>query len=542
MKRGKVKQLIICALGFVVSCGSVYGVNPFGLIFFAAMYMEKAMRLLLCPMLVAAMMLALPLEQVFRYAVPMIITMVCVDLFERNGRICKKWKGYLIAGISLFLMDASTWLLMLTDADALIKGALEAAFVISGAYLLGGVLHFVLGTRKMRIGNNCKEELILNGPGRGKLLAYAESFRNLAGTFSGLEEEVSTPDDTGDRTELIWKSKIKENRVVLAGHLNEMAQIISEVAEEIYDVVDVGDKLEEKIQRRLKAEGMIAKNILVVEKKERRLEVYMTVKVERGQDVATTEIARLISKICRRHMIPSCESVDKIYSDYATVFFEEDAKYRVLTGVARATKREETVSGDNYSFTNLGVGRIVASLSDGMGSGEQACRESEEVIEMFEHYVEAGFTKEAAVQMINTAIVARSNEQMLSSIDICDLNLYEGVCNILKIGASTTFIKRESKVETIASTSLPLGVFHKLDYDAETIKLYDGDYVVMVSDGVLDQLSDKNAEEIIAKILNRTKITNPKEMSRRILNKVIHISGEPVRDDMSVLVIGIWKK
>ena len=164
--------------------------NPFGLIFFAAMYMEKAMRLLLCPMLVAAMMLALPLEQVFRYAVPMIITMVCVDLFERNGRICKKWKGYLIAGISLFLMDASTWLLMLTDADALIKGALEAAFVISGAYLLGGVLHFVLGTRKIRIGNNCKEELILNGPGRGKLLAYAESFRNLAGTFSGDRKSV----------------------------------------------------------------------------------------------------------------------------------------------------------------------------------------------------------------------------------------------------------------------------------------------------------------------------------------------------------------
>lgn len=542
MKRGKVRQLIICALGFVVSCGSMYGVNPFGLIFFAAMYMEKAMRLLLCPLLVAAMMLGLSVEQVFRYAVPMIITMVCVDLFERKSRICKKWKGYFIAGISLFLMDASTWLLMLTDAEALIKGALEAAFVISGSYILGGILHFILGTKKNQIGNNCKEELILNGPGKGKLLAYAESFRNLAGTFSGLEEDASPQEDTGGRTDLIWKSKIRENRVVLAGQLNEMAQIISEVAEEIYDVVDVGDKLEEKMQKRLKAEGIIAKNILVVEKKEQRIEVYMTAKVERGQDVATTEIARLVSKICRRRMILSYDSVDKIYNEYATVFFEEDANYRVLTGVARAIKREEEISGDNYSFTNLGVGRIVASLSDGMGSGERACKESEEVIEMLEHYVEAGFTKEAAVQMINTTIVARSNEQMLSSIDICDINLYEGVCDILKIGASTTFIKRESKVETIASTSLPLGVFHKLDYDAETIKLYDGDYIVMVSDGVLDQLCDKNAEEIIAKILNRTKVTNPKEMSKRILNKIIHISGKEIRDDMSVLVIGIWKK
>lgn len=542
MKKGKVKQLVICAMGFVLSCGSLYGINPFGLIFFAAMYMEKAMRLLLCPMLVASMMLALPLEQVFRYAVPMIITMVCVDLFERKNRLCKKWKGYLTAGISLFLMDVSTWLLMLTDGEGLIKGALESAFVISGACLLGGVLHFLLSTNQRQIGENRREELILNGPGKNKLLTYAESFRNLAGTFASLEEKAVTSEDEGERTELIWRSKIKENRVVLAGQLNEMAQIISEVAEEIYDVVDVGDKLEDKIQKSLKSEGILAKNILVVEKKERRIEIYMTVKVERGQDVATAEIAKLISRLCKKRMIPSYESVDKIYNDYATVFFEEDANYRILTGVSRAVKKEEMVSGDNYSFTNLGIGRMVVSLSDGMGSGEQACRESEEVIELFEHYMEAGFTKEAAVQMINKALVARSNEQLLSSIDVCDINLYEGVCNILKIGASTTFIKRESKVEAIVSTSLPLGVFHKLDYDTETRKLYDGDYIIMVSDGVLDQLSDKNPEEVISKILNRTKITNPKEMAKRILNKIVHISGEEIRDDMSVLVIGIWKK
>ncbi len=541
MKKGKMKQLIICALGFVISCGSIYGINPFVLLFFAAMYMEKAMRLLLCPMLVAAMMLSLSIEQVFRYAVPMIIMMVCVDLLERKNRICKKWKGYFIAGISLFLMDVSTWMLMLTNREDLFKGALEAVFVISGAFILGGILRFLLGTSKGEIGANCKKELIYSGPGKGKLLAYAESFRNLADTYVDLEEKEES-EEAGKRTELIWRNRLREDRVVLAGQLNEMAQIISEVAEEIYDVVDVGDKLEEKIQKVLKAEGVIAKNILAVEKKERRIEIYMTVKVERGQDIATTEIAKLISGICRHHMIPSYESVDKIYNDYATVFFEEDANYKVLTGVSRATKREEIVSGDNYSFTSLGIGRIVASLSDGMGSGEKACEESEEVVELIEHYLEAGFTKEAAVQMINTSLVARSNEQMLSSVDICDINLYEGVCDILKAGASTTFIKRDSKVETVESTSLPLGVFHKLDYDTETIKLFDGDYVVMVSDGVLDQLKNKNPEDIISKILNRTKITNPKEIAKRLLNKVIRISGEEIRDDMSVIVIGVWKK
>lgn len=43
-------------------------------------------------------------------------------------------------------------------------------------------------------------------------------------------------------------------------------------------------------------------------------------------------------------------------------------------------------------------------------------------------------------------------------------------------------------METISSTSLPAGVFHKLEPDCTSRKLYDGDMVIMVTDGVLDAL------------------------------------------------------
>ena len=160
--------------------------------------------------------------------------------------------------------------------------------------------------------------------------------------------------------------------------------------------------------------------------------------------------------------------------------------------------------------------------------------------------MEAGFTSEAAMQMINSAMVAKSDENMLSSMDVCDINLYDGMCYIMKVGASTTFVKRDKKVDAISSTSLPLGVFHKLDYDTQTIKLYDGDYIFMVSDGVLDQLGDRNNEAIICNIINRMKVTNPKEMAKKLLAKVSHMGNcagnEKIRDDMTVMVIGIWKK
>ena len=40
-----------------------------------------------------------------------------------------------------------------------------------------------------------------------------------------------------------------------------------------------------------------------------------------------------------------------------------------------------------------------------------------------------------------------------------------------------------------------MGVLEQVDYDCTDKKLYDGDYVIMISDGVLDNLPCVNKEE-----------------------------------------------
>ena len=49
--------------------------------------------------------------------------------------------------------------------------------------------------------------------------------------------------------------------------------------------------------------------------------------------------------------------------------FVQDVNFKALTGLARATKSGETVSGDNFSFMELRTGELIMMLSDGMGSG-----------------------------------------------------------------------------------------------------------------------------------------------------------------------------
>mgnify|MGYP002508312641 CR=1 FL=1 len=79
-------------------------------------------------------------------------------------------------------------------------------------------------------------------------------------------------------------------------------------------------------------------------------------------------------------------------------------------------KIQRRISGDNYSFYEAENGRMVAVLSDGMGSGEKACDDSERIIEKMERLLEAGFRKETAVQMINGALVAAGQEEHMSKI------------------------------------------------------------------------------------------------------------------------------
>lgn len=144
------------------------------------------------------------------------------------------------------------------------------------------------------------------------------------------------------------------------------------------------------------------------------------------------------------------EEVSNAMSDFS----KELTKYKVLTGVARGIK--EKVSGDNFSIMKLNSGDTMIALSDGMGTGKKAFKESDLVITLLEQFMDAGFNARAAIKLINSSLVLKNREQSFTTVDLSVINLYTGICQFIKIGASTTFIKRGTWVETICSTTMPV--------------------------------------------------------------------------------------
>ncbi len=177
-----------------------------------------------------------------------------------------------------------------------------------------------------------------------------------------------------------------------------------------------------------------------MDKAEGRRQIFLTMRARSGQCISVSEVSQILSGEYGTPMTAAGDGRRVLNGEFHTVRFTEDVSYQMLYGVARLTKEQEKVSGDNYACRQEEEGRFVMCLSDGMGSGAEACRESEIVVELLEQFLESGFSQETAARMVNTALVLKGQEGMFSTVDICAVDLYTGICDFLKAGAAATFI------------------------------------------------------------------------------------------------------
>ncbi len=385
--------------------------------------------------------------------------------------------------------------------------------------------------------------------GRQKLLAYAESFRDLADLFEeSREKDKPFGEEPADRQEYLCRRRLQESQELLAEHLKEMAHILAVTARETCRCRPMGERKYKQMAALLRESGIVLKDFLELEHEDGHREISLVMRYEGGRHarfgeseyISTEDVADYISVAMNRRLCAAKNTPAYLAAEYNAYYFLEEPPYHLLTGFAKAVKETEKVSGDSYSFFESDTGRILMLLSDGVGSGEEARRESSRVIEMMERLLEAGFGKEPAVQMVNGAMAAAGQEQVMSTLDICDIDLYTGTCEFVKVGAASTYIKRGRLVDRLSSRNLPLGVFWQMTPEIQNRTLQSGDYIIMLSDGVLDALSEGIGEEALPEIIGRMEYNNPGEIANQILAYAIGQSRGRIRDDMTVLVTGIW--
>lgn len=348
------------------------------------------------------------------------------------------------------------------------------------------------------------------------------------------------------KNNMLWQNKISESRELVSQQLSGVSSIINDLSDELSIDMSYKARQSEKVQNALEEYGCLVKNVVVSETKAGQTEVLINHAVCGGTKKCIKGIIPVVNSVLNKKFCNECSQCitqRKNRQNLCTLKLVEEKRFRIVSSVSSAKKDGSIKSGDSTTFMPLPDGKYLLALSDAMGSGSQAHRESAAAIELFEDFISAGFNKQTAVNMINSVLVLKSDQTSFSTLDVCTVDLNKGEAEFIKIGAVTSFIKHEGGVDTIKSNSLPAGVLSKIDAEVTVRSLADSDIIVMVSDGIIDSSSSLNNKEgFIISVLENSSNASPAEIADEILNRAINNSKGSINDDMTVLAAKISER
>ena len=349
------------------------------------------------------------------------------------------------------------------------------------------------------------------------------------------------------KNNFIWQKKLDENNKIVSKQLKNVSKVINNIANGIKENTDEYESERKEIEDLLKEKGIAVKEISIKKENTGRTIVSAYTNLcddAEGKNCPIKPIDKVLNKVFdERFMIQDQKCGIRLNKNTCSYTFASEDKYIIQTGIAKAKKDDSIVSGDNISQTRLGDGKYMLAISDGMGSGANARRNSKIAISMLERLFNTGFDKETSINLINSAIMNANKEEMYATLDIEILDLYAGKMQILKNGACPTYIKKNRNVNLIKSTSLPTGIVSDISVDTYDTDLADGDIVVICSDGIIESNKEYANKELWVKyLLEEIQTDSPERIADIILHEAIDNDFGKAKDDMTVIAFKVNKK
>lgn len=385
-----------------------------------------------------------------------------------------------------------------------------------------------------------------------ELMAYEDKLKGIGDSFIKLSKKsvkwtnTDFNDDEIDESqnimEMLLNNQISESRKLLSMYLYETGKLIKNISRSTLKTFVADAEKKELLVNKLGEKNIICRDINILQERGRKkVVIKMKCKAMGKKTCNIKNVAAIISQIIgKQFVVESCDN-KALDNKFAIYTFKEDVNYYIMHGMAKKSK-EKAACGDNFTCMNLENGQTLLSITDGMGTGTGANRESGMVLELIEEFMGCGFSDELTLKLVNSLFLPGGFNVHPTTVDMSIIDMHSGVCDILKLGAATTYVKRDGWVEAIKSTSLPVVALESLDMETTKKKLYDGDFLIMVSDGVSDSIDNEEKDQVISQIILDSKSKKPKELAAEILNRVSSMTNNAISDDMTVLVTGIWDK
>lgn len=325
---------------------------------------------------------------------------------------------------------------------------------------------------------------------------------------------------------------VDNSKLLISEQLEGVSYLMKTLAGEVDTMISMDNVREKRIVEELSSNNIICTDALVYERDARTM---MATLVVREEDVNKLKLQGITSKVCGNKMA--------IYDVYPTekaglmaVNLKTAPRFDCIFGLASTPKSGGVSSGDRHSIERLDGDKFIFAICDGMGSGDKAGEKAETAIGLIENFYKAGFASDTILSSVNR-LMNLEREDIFSSIDICIVDLKEGVGDFVKMGASSSYIRGEDGCKIIECSSLPVGILDNAKAVTKKVVFKDKDFVVLCSDGINDSFgSDGEFKDYLLTI----KTANPQEYADQILQKALSINNGYAVDDMTVIVVKIF--
>ena len=213
--------------------------------------------------------------------------------------------------------------------------------------------------------------------------------------------------------------------------------------------------------------------------------------------------------------------------------FEMEALQGLTARMARISlpEDEESVCGDETGELRMPSGKVVYAVSDGMGSGEEASRESRAAIDLLFDQYRLGVEKELIYENVNRLLIARGEKEIYATLDAASIDLTTGEAEMVKFGAPPTCLIRGGNVRTLSGEALPCGIVDEARPYIRRIRLKQRDRLVFCTDGVYDLLGKDMEAEL--------KKGSGQPLDRMAAALMAAAKGRGQRDDMTIMVVEV---
>jgi len=381
--------------------------------------------------------------------------------------------------------------------------------------------------------------------GRLKKEELPEHFRDTCPRVDAFAEMVNEVYEIY-RRDRGWSSRLAECRELVG----QQMQAVSEIMETLSGQMEIHcvflEEAEDLIRKSLKKQGIHPRKVIVTEERNGRgRQVRITLPACGGKGLCKEKILPVVRQVLGCPMMLMEEGTCSVDTEgrECMLHFCEAPAFAMSAATAFAPAVTGQPTGDAAAFLETEKGHALLALSDGMGTGEAAEKESRTAIELLEQFTEAGFARELSVKMINSALLLQRGEETYATLDICDIDLYDGHAVFVKMGAAASYLWRNGRVISLRSVTLPAGILKQVSPETHEMFLKDGDLLFLLTDGVTDVLGgeEKTALWLKQKLLEFP-VATPQDAADYILQEAKKLQKEERKDDMTVLAGRFWKK